>query len=129
MKQYILALMLMLLLAGNLYAQQAAQNQSSTPAQPGGATAGKQKAESECMTWAKQQAGLEKSGSSQPSQPSSTDKQGAATPDKNAGTTPPDKNAQSNTAAGLADTAAQMAGSAAGGATSKVSDMVKEAYS
>src|SRR5689334_11455315 len=115
MKQHILAFIVMFAVAGSLNAQQAGK---STPAQSDQAASQKQKAESECMAWAKQQAGLG-GGESSAQQQSATgaEKQGAATPDKSTGTTPPDKSSQSNTASGMAESAAGMAGSAAGGAT------------
>lgn len=124
MRQSTLALIIVFALFGNRgWAQAGAPAQTA----PAAKSAQQKQDQSECMKWAKQQAGLSESSSSQ--QPSSTgtgDNAGAA-PDKSAATQPPDNSSQSNPTSGLPGAVGGVPGMG-GAANSKVSQLVKDAY-
>jgi hypothetical protein len=127
-KHRVVTLILMLALAGSVYGFQAGGSTQPPPAaQP---SAQQKQAESECMHWAKQQAGLEQPGSSQqPAASGSPDQQSAATANQNPPAKPADNSPQPSGASGMAGAASSMAGNLGGGAmNSKAAGLVKEAY-
>lgn len=137
MKHRILAVPLVLALASSVYGFQAGAagtTQAPTAAQPGqGASTQQKKDQSECMHWAKQQAGLEQADNSQQPAASGGAAQQGAPAAGQAGQNPPakpaDNSAQSSANSALSGAAQNMAGSAVGGAmNSKAAEVVKEAY-
>ncbi|HEX2329441.1 MAG TPA: hypothetical protein VHN74_12020 [Candidatus Angelobacter sp.] len=110
-----------------------AQAGSSAPSQAGGASPEKQKAESECMKWAKQQAGIEQAQGAQGSAQGETaeTKGGAQGAEKGADQSAQQsaqQGSQQTAASGLSGAAASAAGSLGGATNSKAAEIVKEAY-
>jgi len=130
MRQLKFAPTILLVLVTSLQAFQAGNaQQSQAPAQAGQPTTQQAKDKSECMEWAKQQAGLGQSGSSQQA-PSTgaADKAGAAAPTSGAAAKPADNASQASSASSMAGAAEQMAGSMGGAANAKVTQLAKDAY-
>ena len=128
-------------LAGTLRAYQAGSSPQTAPAAPAGKTAEQQKSdESECMKWAKQQAGLsqpdaqqpaattggEKAGTAPTNQGAAPANQGAAPANQGATAKPADNAGQSGTSSAVTGAASQLG--LGGAANSKVAQLAKEAY-
>lgn len=128
MKRSIFALTLLSLVSSIIWAQADAPPQSSPGAQPDQSNAQQKQDQSECMKWAKQQAGLDQSGSSQQPSTSGNANEPGAAPDKSTATKPADNSSQADATSGVAGAAGSMAGSLGGAANSKTAQLVKQAY-
>jgi len=146
--KHLFAFIAVLALAGTLQGLQTGNAPQAAPAAPAGKTAEQQKTDqSQCIQWAKQQAGLSQPGAQQPAASSGSEKAGAAPANQGAapasqGAAPANQSAAPANQAPAAkptDNAVQSATSSAinqaesklglgGVANSKVTELAKEAY-
>jgi quinoprotein glucose dehydrogenase len=152
--KHLFVLIAVLALAGTLKSLQAGSAPQTAPAAPAGKTAEQQKTdESQCIKWAKQQAGLSQPDAQQPAATSGSEKAGAAPANQGAAPAnqgaapanqgaapanqaaapakPADNAGQSSTASGITSSAINEAESKlglGGAANSKITELAKDAY-
>jgi len=139
--KHLFVLITLLSLAGTLTGFQASNAPQTAPAAPADKTAEQKKAdESECIKWAKQQAGLsqpdaqqpaatgggEKAGAAPANQGAAPANQGAASANQGAAAKPADNAGQSSTSSAITGAASQLG--LGGAMNSKVTQLVKDEY-
>jgi len=132
--KHLFVLITLLTLAGTLTGLQAGNAPQTAPGAPAGKTAEQKKAdESECIKWAKQQAGLGQPDAQQPAATGGAEKAGAAPANQGgvpatqgAAAKPADNAGQSSSSSAITGAASQLG---LGGAMNpKVTQLVKDAY-
>src|SRR5215472_11515723 len=132
--KHLFAFIAVLALAGTLQGLQTGNAPQAAPAAPAGKTAEQQKTDqSQCIQWAKQQAGLSQPGAQQPAASSGSEKAGAAPANQSAAPAnqapaakPTDNAVQSATSSAINQAESKLG--LGGVANSKVTELAKEAY-